>query len=391
MSQAQILFQIVEYLQGLKIQNGVSSDGIDAITSLIETEFSQPQSAESFTKFSFYPLGLAEIFDAGVKSLGLQSCADSLAEAKSNPKFDAFVDVVVKKGYFEGTEEGSIEYLKRQAKLINKFKEKAQQSAAPNKAEQEAKAEELKFKGNTAINAKDFETAAKMYTEALALSSDGPNSHVYYSNRAAAYCHMNRYQDAVDDCHSSIALVPDYVKAFSRLGLSNFFLERYEDAVEAYERAVELEPDNKSSQDSLRSARNKLKKVKGSVAAATGSDVGVPDLGALASMMGNPGMKQAMDQMGGSAGLASLMKDPAMMAMAQQMMKDPAMMQKAMAMLGGGGAGGGMPDMSALAGMMGGMGGAGGISPPSSSSAPSSSSGGGKGKGTKKPFTGFEE
>lgn len=325
--------------------------------------------------------------------MNLQTHNASLAEAKTNPKFDAFVDVVVKKGYFEGTEEGSIDYLKRQSKLINKFKEKAQQSAGPSKAELEEKAEELKFKGNTAINAKDFETAAAMYTEALALSSEGPNSHVYYSNRAAAYCHLNRYQDAVDDCHSSIALVPDYVKAFSRLGLSNFFLERYEDAVEAYERAVELEPDNKSSQDSLRQARNKLKKSKSSSAGAGSELSGAPDMSALAGMMGgNPGMKQAMDQMGGSAGLASLMKDPAMMAMAQQMMKDPAMMQKAMAMLGGGGGAGGMPDMSALAGMMGGMGGAGGgLSPPSSSSAPSSSSSKGGKSGAKKPFTGFEE
>lgn len=389
MSQAQLVYHFIEFLTGLKGQDGHSTDNIDTIVGLLEAEFpSSAQTPANFTANSYYPTSLTDVYGAGVK--GFKTYSQSHEEAKSNPKFDAFVDVVVKKGYFEGTSEGSLEYLHRHAKLINKFKEKSAASA-PSKAELEAQAEDLKFKGNTCINAKDFAGAAKFYTEALTLSPDGPNSHVYLSNRAAAYCHMNRYQDAVDDCHSSIALVPDYVKAYSRLGLSLFFLERFEEAVEAYERAVELEPDNKASQDSLRQAKNKLKKVKASTAVDTAGAGGMPDLGAmggmggLAGMMNNPQMKQAMDQMGGPAGLANLMKDPQMMAMAQQMMKDPAMMQRAMSMLGGGGggAGGGMPDMSALAGLMGGMGGAGG--PGAAPSSSSSKSGG------KKPFTGFEE
>jgi small glutamine-rich tetratricopeptide repeat-containing protein alpha len=395
MSQNQIIYQIVEYLAGLKSQSNVNSENIDLITATLKSEFEVSQTPDNFTNLSYYPSGLSEIVESGVKALNLQTFSESLVEAESNPKFDAFVEVVEKKGYFQGTEKGSLEFLMRQAKLIKKFKEKALQSAGPTQAELESQAEDLKFKGNTAINAKDFDSAAKLYSEALKLTPEGPNSHVYYSNRAAAYCHLNRYQDAVDDCHSSIALVPDYVKAFSRLGLSNFFLEKYEDAVEAYERAVELEPDNKSSQDSLRQARNKLKKTVKSTSVAESPAGGMPDMSALAGMMGgggggaglagmmnNPNMKQAMDQMGGSAGLASLMKDPQMMAMAQQMMKDPSMMQKAMSMLGGAGGGGGdMPDMSALAGM---MGGAGGNSP----AAPSSSS---SKTGAKKPFTGFEE
>lgn len=390
MSQSQLVFHFIEYLTSLKGQDGHTADSIDTIVGLLEAEFpSSAQNAANFAANSYYPTALTDVYGAGVK--GFKTYTQSFEEAKSNPKFDAFVDVVVKKGYFEGTSEGSIEYLHRHAKLINKFKEKSA-SAVPTKAELEAQAEDLKFKGNTCINAKDFAGAAKHYSEALALSPDGPNSHVYLSNRAAAYCHMNRYQDAVDDCHSSIALSPDYVKAFSRLGLSLFFLERYEEAVEAYERAVELEPDNKASQDSLRQAKNKLKKVKASSAVeAAGGAGGMPDmsaLGGLGGMMNNPQMKQAMDQMGGPAGLASLMKDPQMMAMAQQMMKDPAMMQRAMSMLGGGGgAGGGMPDMSALAGLMGGLGG-GGAAGGAGGAAPSSSS---SKSGGKKPFTGFEE
>ncbi|KAJ1443441.1 hypothetical protein B484DRAFT_321612, partial [Ochromonadaceae sp. CCMP2298] len=145
---------------------------------------------------------------------------------------------------------------------MKKFNEKAAQSApsASQVEACEAEAEELKFKGNAAINAKRYEEAVAAYTEALALSADGPSSHVYHSNRAAAYCHLNKYVEAVEDCEACLVMSPDYVKAYSRLGLANFFLERWEDAVAAYERAVELEPDSKASQDSLRQAKNRLKK-----------------------------------------------------------------------------------------------------------------------------------
>lgn len=372
--QFEVIYSVLEYLNALKEQ-GKNADAIDTITGLIESEFPDASlSADNFKKYSFYPQSLQEIFAAGKNTLSSKVFSESLAEAKSDPKFETFLDAVVKRGYFEGAEEGSQEYLQRYAKLLQKYKAKV--ASGPSTAELEQQAEDLKFKGNAAINAKDYEGAIKYYTEALQLSSEGPNSHVYYSNRAAAYCHLNRYQESVDDCLSSVALSPDYVKAYSRLGLSYFFLEKYQDAVDAYERAAELEPDNKATQDSLRQARNKLSKKSKTAPAASPSDLAAGLPPGMNGLMNNPAMKKAMDQVGGAAGLSSLMRDPQMMAMAQQMMKDPAMMQQAMSMLGGGGEG--MPDMSALAGLMGGGGGA-------PQSAPSSSS------GKKGGFKGFEE
>ncbi len=403
--QNEVIFHILEYFNSIK--NEANGDGIDTITSLIESEFNVLRDAATFQKQSVYPVTLAELVQSGKTALNVKPYETAVQEAKANPKFDSFVDAVVARGYFEGTTEGSVEYFERYAKLMNKFAQKtgntttaASSSSTPSssgattsnlsKEEAEKQAEELKLKGNAAINAKDYPAAIAAYTEALNLSPEGPNSHVYFSNRAAAYCHMNKYQEAVDDCLSSVTLSPDYVKAYSRLGLSYFFLEKYQEAVDAYERAAEIEPDNKATQDSLRQARNKLKKVKakeaeGQVAGGAGAGAGLGGMPNMAGLMGNPAMKKALDQVGGPAGLSNLMKDPQMMAMAQQMMKDPQMMQQAMSMLGGGGGGaGGMPDFSALAGMMGGMGGA---PPSSSSSAPSSSSA----KGGKKAFKGFEE
>lgn len=385
-SKTETVFYILEYLQSLK--DDANGDNIDTIVSLLEEEFNVSVNPETFKEHSAYPTTLPDIIAAGKEALNFRSYSTAMDQVKDDPKFESFSQAVAQRNYFDGAEEGSVEYLQRNAKLLHTFAKKVQ-PAGPSKAELEKQAEEMKIKGNTAINSKDYENAVKFYSEALQLSADGPNSHVYYSNRAAAYCHLNRYQDAVDDCHSSLALSPDYVKAYSRLGLANFFLEHFQDAVEAYERALELEPDNKATQESLRQARNKLKKSK-SVAvpdAPSSSGAGAAGLPAgMAGLMNNPAMKKALDQVGGPSGLSNLMKDPQMMAMAQQMMKDPQMMQQAMAMLGGGGGGGagGMPDLSSLAGLMGGLGGAGDATPPSSSSVPSSSS-------KSKKFKGFEE
>lgn len=376
-SKTKVLQSIVEYLQSLKSED--NDDQIDTITSLIASQFDLTNESSIFEESSYYPIGLPNIFEAGVNSLKAQTYSESYANALMNSKFESFCEVVSNKGYFDGADKGSVEYLKRNAKLIKKFNEKAAKATpVVDKEGLEKQAEELKFKGNTAINAKDYNEAICLYTEALALSSDGPNSHVYYSNRAAAYCHLNQYAEAVDDCESCISLSPDYVKAHSRLGLANFFLERYEDAVAAYEKAVELEPHNQSSIDSLNKARTKLKKLSNK----NNNDVlnSLPGGGIPPGMMNNPAMKQAMDQMGGSAGLANLMKDPKMMAMAQQMMKDPKMMQQAMSMLGGNGAGGGGMDMSALSSMMGG-----GLDN-NTTDVPSSSS-----SSAKKQFKGFED
>ena len=382
----ELLLSIIEYFEKLKDGN-YNNNNLTNIITLIEDEFNLQDKVTIFKQSSYYPNSLNDIFDNSIKTLNLLSYQDTLTNVQLNNKFESFVNVVKDKGYFDGTNEDSIEYLQRNAKLIKKFNEKSSKTLSSSsssstssniattttnndddnnnvklsKEEAELKAEELKFKGNAAINNKNFEEAIQHYTDALNYSSDGSNSHVYYSNRAAAYCHINNYIEAVNDCESCIALESNYVKAYSRLGLANFFLERYDDAIYAYEKACELEPNNQSNIDSLKKAKSKLQKLnKNNNTISSSSNNNNSSGGDLPSglppgMLNNPAIKQAMNQIGGTSGLANMMKDPKMMAMAQEMMKDPKMMQQAMSMLGGGGGGGGgMPDMSALASMMGG-------------------------------------
>jgi tetratricopeptide (TPR) repeat protein len=119
-------------------------------------------------------------------------------------------------------------------------------------------AEKFKAKGNAYMAHRDYNLALESYTSAIRCSPDGPQSHVYYSNRAAAHCYLERYRDAIADSERSLELSPTYGKAHARLGLSRFFLQDYAGAVAAYTSALEHDPDNAASKSYLAKARARL-------------------------------------------------------------------------------------------------------------------------------------
>lgn len=122
----------------------------------------------------------------------------------------------------------------------------------------ESHADKYKTRGNQCMVARDYPSALQAYTRAVELSPAGPQSHVYYSNRAAALCYLERYRDAERDSLRSLQLVPTYGKAHARLGLSRFFLGDYVGAVRAYREALVHDPDNAASQSYLLKAQAKL-------------------------------------------------------------------------------------------------------------------------------------
>lgn len=71
-----------------------------------------------------------------------------------------------------------------------------------------------------------------------------PKNAVYYCNRAAAFCRLGRYEQAVLDSKEAIRLDPKYGKAYGRLGMSLTNLGSYDKAKSAYEKALELDPGN---------------------------------------------------------------------------------------------------------------------------------------------------
>jgi len=202
--------------------------------------------------------------------------------------------------------------------------------------ERNKKAEDFKMEGNKKkLNDKLYQEAIEFYTKAIAYGTINSNLAIYYSNRAAAYSHLEKFQEALDDCKSSISKKEDYSKAWSRLGLAHFNLGNFQESVKAYERALELEPNNGTIKESLQSAKQKANKTQTPPSTSTSTPSpshnpapkpkpqGMPDFSSLLSGLGGGGNG------GPGPDLSNLMNDPNFGQMAQQFMNNPQMMNMA--------------------------------------------------------------
>ncbi|KAG7394468.1 hypothetical protein PHYBOEH_005168 [Phytophthora boehmeriae] len=371
------LFNALSWLNKLKASDGVDSESVDvAVQCLSKTFGVNVEDAEQTRQLAVNgSASFDEIFAAGLKALKLEigTAADAKDAAvdedpvvQKHPElWKKWVAKLESKGFFAGAEPGSSEYTKRTTKALAKFKEKFGdvKSAAPTmtKEEKEAKAEEVKAQGNAALSRRDYEGAAASYREALQLSPDGPSSHIYHSNLAAALTYLGKYTEVIDHCEQSIALKPSYVKAYSRMGSAQVQLNDFDGAIDSFRRGLEVDSTNAACRDGLAEAerkRTQMQTTNSTPAQPAAGAGGMPDLSNLASMLG-----------GGGGGLADLMNNPAMQQMAQSMMQNPQMMQMAQNMMQN-------PDM--INNLMGGMGGGAGAG---AGAAPTAGAGGGAGSG----------
>ena len=74
-------------------------------------------------------------------------------------------------------------------------------------------AEQYKIKGNKALQEGKYEEAVELYGEAIALD---PTNHVFFSNRAAAFANLKKYQESLTDASKTVELKPDWPKASHR-------------------------------------------------------------------------------------------------------------------------------------------------------------------------------
>lgn len=78
-------------------------------------------------------------------------------------------------------------------------------------------AETLKCTGNDYFVKKDFSSAEKYYTKAIALCDDNA---VLFANRSAANLELGHYQLALEDSENSIKINPKFIKAYFRKNAS---------------------------------------------------------------------------------------------------------------------------------------------------------------------------
>jgi small glutamine-rich tetratricopeptide repeat-containing protein alpha len=245
----------------------------------------------------------------------------------------------------------------------------AASAAGGASAETKKKADELKGKGNAAMQRKAYDEAIDLYTQAIQLDPLNP---IYLSNRAAAYSGSQRHAEAKSDAEMATAADPAYTKAWSRLGLANFALGDAKASMEAYKKGIDAEGNGGSEamRKGYETAKRKVAEEEGpdavsdvdASAARGGPAGGMPDLSSLAGMFGGGG--------GGMPDIAQMMQNPMMRQMAENIMSNPDALNNLMSnprlremanQFGGGGGGGGgvpgagagrggggMPDLSSL-------------------------------------------
>lgn len=117
------------------------------------------------------------------------------------------------------------------------------------------KAKEISAKAKEAFGKKDYPTAIKYYTEAIAAD---PTDHIFFSNRSACYANLEKYEDALEDANKCIELKPDFARGYGRKGLAEFYLDKFEEAKKTYEQGLKLDPDNAQLKQGLERAEEAL-------------------------------------------------------------------------------------------------------------------------------------
>lgn len=95
--------------------------------------------------------------------------------------------------------------------------------------------------GNKFYINRDYEQAIKHYTYAIEELDDSIAA--LYSNRAACYLRLNKYEEAIKDCTRAIELEPNYVKAIMRRANAAFHLGRWKQSAEDFQRIQKIDCD----------------------------------------------------------------------------------------------------------------------------------------------------
>eukprot|EP00457_Paulinella_chromatophora_P000829 gb/GEZN01000829.1/.p1 GENE.gb/GEZN01000829.1/~~gb/GEZN01000829.1/.p1 ORF type:complete len:1062 (+),score=199.70 gb/GEZN01000829.1/:200-3385(+) len=98
-----------------------------------------------------------------------------------------------------------------------------------------------KEKGNAAFKRGDMVEACEHYTFA---SEMDPSNHVLFTNRAAAYAQMEKWDKSLRDSEKAIKLKSGWSKGYWLRGNALMALNRVEEAVASYAMAQQLEPAN---------------------------------------------------------------------------------------------------------------------------------------------------
>lgn len=139
--------------------------------------------------------------------------------------------------------------LREQSAAASETQKQAEQTPEGRHA---ARVDFKKKEGNEAFKAANYQQAAVYYTEALNLDS---TQHTLYSNRAACFLKLGRYEQAREDALQCTQLAPSFAKGHFRLALALQAQDKPGEACAAFNRVLDLEPANKEAAAGLNMAR----------------------------------------------------------------------------------------------------------------------------------------
>jgi len=115
-----------------------------------------------------------------------------------------------------------------------------------------AEAERYKEKGNEEFKKGNMAQAIEFYTYATEMD---PKNHIYMTNRAAAYAHMQKWDKSLRDAQKSVEMNPSWDKGYWRIGNALMAMDNPGEAEKAYKTACDLAPDNATYKDLHRKAK----------------------------------------------------------------------------------------------------------------------------------------
>ncbi|KAF7639444.1 hypothetical protein Mgra_00001120 [Meloidogyne graminicola] len=169
-------------------------------------------------------------------------------------------------------------------------------------------ANKIKEEGNELVKQSKFDEAILKYNEAIKLNRDP----VYFCNRAAAYCRLEQYDLAIQDCRTALALDPNYAKAYGRMGPQKMLLFPVKIVMtrllKSTKKALELDPTSESYKNNLSIAEEKLSKARETFANNPQNPLGAA-LGGLGGLLNNPDLVRSIGQMMEEPGVRNMMQN----------------------------------------------------------------------------------
>mmetsp|Transcript_3916 Transcript_3916/g.7502 ORF Transcript_3916/g.7502 Transcript_3916/m.7502 type:complete len:601 (+) Transcript_3916:115-1917(+) len=113
-------------------------------------------------------------------------------------------------------------------------------------------------KGRAAFLRKDYDTAVKMFSQAI--EEDTKNEKLY-SNRSASHIFLSNFDEALQDAENCVKLKPEWHKGHYRKGVALEKLLRYQEARAAFKEGEKLAPEDGSIKKCLEDVEALLKEL----------------------------------------------------------------------------------------------------------------------------------